>query len=1143
MRTRILSIVVPLLVLSASLLAQRDLGTITGTVTDPTGAVVANAKIDIIEQSTGVRSSAESDSSGTYTRPLLKPGRYTVEVEAPGFRKGVQRDILLNGGDRVGVNIQLTVGDMTQTVEITAAAPLLQTEDTTLGNTLQAKAVSELPLGGQRKFTFLAPLAPGVVPAEQGARDAAGGGFSANGVRSNGQNNFLLNGVDNNVNVIDFINQTAYVIGPSVEAIGEMRVATNGYSAEYGRGAGGVVNVTIKSGTNELHGTFFEFLQNDKLNSNLWESNRAGKGKGPFRQNQFGAAVGGAIIKNRTFWFADYQGTRIRSSGGAVPGLGNTFILTIPRPEFRAGNFASLLGGGNVGTDALGRPIPQGGIYDIATQRNAPDGRVVRDLFPGNIIPASRFDPAAKRIIDLYPAPNQNLGTRLPGQNFIAVTSGQQQNDQGDVRIDHRLSDKDSLFGSLSWSNEDKSNTTPLPGALDAAGFGGQSETNLGRNAMVSWTRVWSPTLITETRAAFSRLVTQRTQANSDVDMFREFGIGGLNPTGPLNGGLPNIQPEGYSGVGGSEWLPTKEYSNVWDFVQNVSINKGKHALKFGYEYRPIEFPFYQVPTPRGTFRFPRNRTSIPEVPGDTGDGIASWLLGQPGNSTITTQNFISSEKSAHAWYIQDDWKVTAKLTMNIGLRYELFSPISERFGRQSSFVKQDLTLFIPRGKDQDAPLPPNFATAFPQVRVSRGEVSKHLIPWDKTNWGPRIGVAYQMRQKMVLRAAFGSFYGGEENQGGDPNRGENVPFNQTQNLNLVQDFQDRNPFLTRFSDGWPLNVFNLPANISFRGVSPNFRNSQVNKWNVSIQQDLGSSTALEVSYIGSWGSKQLLNWNPNTPRNDPRPNINADDRRLFPFLRGGFTETSSFGRSRYHAMTAKLERRFAAGWSYTAAYTWGHTLADTGTTLSGSSGFGLRDISCGFRCEYSSAAWDIRQRFVYSTNYDLPFGRGRRFGSDMSKAADLVIGGWQTNAILTFSTGQPFTLTTRNAVGSFNSVRPDLVPGQNAHQAPSGGRTPDQWFDTSAVRNPTPGTFGNLGNQTNYGPGIRNLDFSLFKDFRFNERWRLQLRNEWFNLTNTPRFAVGSIGNQQGSGEFGRIGATLAGSQRYVQFALRLMF
>ena len=509
------------LLVAGTAIAQRDLGSILGTISDPQGAVIAGAKILITEDATGQKYTAESDTSGNYIRSLLKAGTYTIEVEAPGFRKAVQRGILLAGGDRVGVNLQLTVGEITQSVEVEAVAPLLQTENTTMGDTMQAKTVSELPLGGQRKFTYLARLAPGVVPSEQGARDAAGGGFSANGVRSNGQNNFLLNGVDNNVNVIDFINQTSYVIGPSVEAIGEMRVMTNGYSAEYGRGAGGVVNVTIKSGTNQIHGTVFEFLQNDKTNANLWENNRAGKDRGPFKQNQYGVAIGGPLINNRTFWFADWQGTRIASTGGAVPGLGNTFVMTIPKPEFKTGDFSSLLSGRVVGTDALGRNIIEGTIYDPNTLRRAPNGNYVRDPFPGNRIPANRFDPAAKRLIDLYPNPNQNLTDRIAGSNYLSVTSGTQKNDQYDVRIDHRISDNDMLFGSLSWSDESKTNTTPLPGALDAGGFGGQAEKNQGRNAMLSYTRIWTPTFLTETRLAFSRLITERVQANSDQDLFK----------------------------------------------------------------------------------------------------------------------------------------------------------------------------------------------------------------------------------------------------------------------------------------------------------------------------------------------------------------------------------------------------------------------------------------------------------------------------------------------------------------------------------------------------------------------------------------------------------------------------------------------
>lgn len=1134
------------LLFTGALWAQRDLGAITGTITDGSGAVIAGAKILITEQATGLSFTAESDANGQYIRPLLKAGNYTMEVSATGFRKAIQKDINLTGGDRVGVNIQLTVGEITQSIEITSSAPLLQTETTTLGNTMGSKQVSELPLGGQRKFAFLAPLAPGVVPAEQGARDAAGGGFSANGVRSNGQNNFLLNGVDNNVNVIDFINQTAYVIGPSVEAIGEMKVMTNGYSAEYGRGAGGVVNVTIKSGTNEIHGTVFEFLQNDRLNANSWERNRAGAKRPYVRQNQYGVAIGGPIIKNRTFWFADWQGTRVRSLSGIVPGLGGiTNPITIPKPEFRNGNFGSLLSGSSLGVDALGRAIPQGGIYDMNTQRLAPNGRVVRDLFPGNQIPAARFDPAAKRLMDLFPMPNQNIGERLAGSNYLPSAPAQQNNDQFDIRIDHRLSDKDSIFGSVSWSNEDKFITSPLPGALDAAGFNGAEEQNLGRNAMLSWTRVWSPNFLTETRAAFSRLVTQRYQANSTVDQFAAFGIGGINPTTATarNGGLPTLSMGGYSNFGGSNWLPTREFNNVWDFIQNVSITKGKHNIKFGYEYRPIKFPFFQVPASRGNFAFPQNRTGIPEQPGQTGDGAASFLLGYPGNAQLTTTNFVSSEKSAHAFYWQDDWKATSKLTFNLGVRYEMFSPISERFARQANYIPSTATLVIPKGPNQDEALPGNFAQSFPDVTVQRGIAGKHLIPWDKTNVAPRIGVAYQMFTKTVIRAGFGLFYGGEENQGGSPNRGLSVPFNNVVNLLQNSAFEFGHPFLTTFSAGFPLNTFNLPANIQFRGVEENFRTPLVSKWNFTIQQDLGWGSALELSYIGSKGSRQLINWNPNVPVNSPNPNADVNSRRAYPALRGNVSLTSTFGVSNYNAFTAKFEKRMSHGMTMVSSYTWGHTFANTGTTLSGSSGFGIFDITCGFACEYGNAAWDIRHRSVTSFNYDLPFGRGRTFGNNLSKVADIFVGGWQTNGILTFSTGQPFTHRSANCIGSFSACRPDAVAGKHPMAAPAGGRTPDQWFDVTAMQNAVAGTGGNLGPQMGFGPGIAALDVSMFKTFNVTERVRVQFRSEWLNMTNTPRFAVGSLGITQGAGNFGRINATLPGTARNVQFALRLMF
>ena len=1152
-----LRLLIVLITCAAALWAQRDLGTITGTITDPQGGVIPNAKVTITEDATGLTYTVITGADGQYIRPALKPGTYSIEVEAPGFRRAAQKNIVLTAGDRVGINLTLSVGEVTQSVEITADAPLLQTESTIVGANINSKQMVELPLGGQRTFTFLARLSPGVVPAEPGARDAVGGGFSANGVRSNGQNNFLLNGVDNNVNVIDFLNQTAFVVGPSVEAIGEMRVMTNGYNAEYGRGAGGVVNVTLKSGTNEIHGSLFEYFQNAALNANRWENNRNNKAKGVYQQNIFGAAVGGPIIKNRTFWFADYQGTRINSQGGAIQNLGATGTYTIPMAEYKQGNFSRLLTGRQLGTDPMGRPIMEGQLYDITTNRcfsNCSDPNhnnwvFIRDPFVGNIIPQSRFDPAAKKMIDLFPNPNLPVpATGFPQNNFFYATAGNQQVNQWDIRVDHRVSDKDSVFGSLSWSDSNKFNAPPLPGALDSTAFNSNAEETLARNAMLSYTRVWTPAVITETRVAYTRLVTSRTQVDPEVDQFKAFGIGGYNPTGPLNGGLPSTGVDRYTTDrwGASDWLPSKEYSNVWDFIQNVAINKGTHAIKFGAEYRPIKFPFFQFPSNHGNWDFSRNDTAYPSdvnnYRANTGDGYASFLLGIVDTGQISTTNFISSQKSAWAFYAQDDWKVTAKLTLNYGLRYELFSPIDEKFGRQAHLDWDRLALVIPKGKDQDAPLPPNFATSFPQIKVERGIAPSTLIPWDKTSFGPRLGFAYSLTSRTVFRGGYGIFYGGEENQGGNPNRGENVPFNATVRLSRRPGLSifERNDNFNGVSNGFPINVFTgFPARIDFRMLATNFRNPMVQKWNIAIQHELPGNSALELSYIGNHASHQMFFSDPNACPNDPRPSISCDERRPYPNI-GGVNATTTFGFGNYHGLAAKWEKRYSAGLTGMVSYTYGHALSNSGTTLSGSTGFAFKD-PLNYSGSYATAPWDIRHSLVGNFLYELPFGRGKQFGADMSRAADIIVGGWQLNGILTLRTGSPFTLRSDRCRASGNCF-PDLVPGKDPNAPPSGGRRPEKWFDTDAVvLAPPAGSLGNLGLQTNYAPGQSSMDLSLFKNFRFTERIGAQLRAEAFNLTNTPQF--GRPGNNAQNSDFGVITATQPGTERKMQMALRFLF
>jgi hypothetical protein len=1185
--------------------AQRDLSTLAGTITDSSGGVVANAKVTISDIATGEVYVMTANNLGEFVRPALKPGTYNISVSAPGFKTSEQRNVVLTVGERTGVNISLTVGDITQTVDVSASATILQTESTQVGAALDTKTITDVPLGGTRNLTYLARLSPGVVPAEPGARDSANGGFSANGVRSNGQNNFLLNGVDNNINTIDFLNQTSYAIGPSIDAVSEISIQTNGYNAEYGRAAGGVINVTLKAGTNALHGSVFEYLQNRDLDANTWTGNRAGISaitglpvapRGPFVQNQFGATAGGPIKKNKLFMFGDYQGTRIADSGGTVSGLGYSGYTTIPTAAMKGGDFSSLLGPVYSGTDVNGAPITiqKGAIYDPAStvyQTNAAGFQipVSRTQFPGNIIPLSKMDPAWSKIMQLYPTPNQNVITgNAPTNDYYYNTVGGLVTDQGDARVDYRLSDKDSLFGSLSWSNTSKTDGAPLPGALDDTGFNGAGEIDLSRNAQMSYTRVWSPTLVTESRIGFTRLVTSRIGANPSTDLFKQFGIGGYDPTTATanNGGLPQIGfSNGYPTVGATDWVPTKEFNNVWDFVQNVAISKGAHAYKFGFEFRSVKFPFFQVPDPHGNLGFSNNETAFPSgnnasngssISSLTGDAMASALLGVVDSGAISTTNFVSSQKIAYAGYAQDDWKVNSKLTVQLGVRYELWSPIGEQWGRQANYDIQSNTLFIPQGGNCNAPLPPNFGTLFPTVTVDRCHVSNYLTPWDKTDFGPRIGIAYKLMNKTVLRIGYGIFYGGEENQGGSPNRGEGVPFNETVNLSRYQGNSSyvgiSQPQCTNcnfmpggFAGGYPLSPFTLNAGVSMRGVQPDFRNPLVHKWNFVLQRELKGDMALELGYEGNHQAHQVILWN-----SDPYPNLgtfntsinSASLQEIQPAcstcqsVGNGLSMTSSFGYGNYAAGSLKLEKRFSRGLQFLTSYVWSHALANSGTPLSGSSN--LAPITqTNWATAYSSASWDIRHSLTTSFNYELPFGKGKQFGSSMNRFADMFVGGWQANGILTLRTGVPITMSGANCHGVWSRCLPDYVSGYtgNGNSAPAGGRTPNEYFDTSvytvAYSNQAAGiaTGGDVGLQNITGAPTRVLDFSLFKNFRLTaERVSMQFRAEALNLTNSTVFSQPdvSLGDSKalgGNGNFGVITSSVAGTERHIQFSLRLVF
>jgi hypothetical protein len=1176
-----------LFALSATLLfGQRNFGTITGTVTDPTGADVPNAQVTITNTGTGVTTSTTSTSAGTFSMPALPSGTYTVSATAEGFKKGQQTGIVVVPGSTLTVNIPLELGASTTTVEVTSQAPLLQTQSTAVGTNLNSTAVTQLPLGGQRTFTYLARLSPAVVPAEPGARDAASGGFSANGVRSTGENNYLLNGIDNNVNDIDFLNQTAFVVGPAPDAIGNMQVITNGASAQYGRAAGGVLEVDLKSGTNNVHGTLFEFLQNTDLNANSWENNLTGTPRNPLKQNQFGGSIGFPIVKNKLFMFGDYQGTRLRTAGGTVSNLGYGGFFTIPTVAMRGGDFSRLLGSSS-GT-VNGTNVLENEIFD-PTQTSCLSGCTPGTLVPiagaspvysrvpfaNNQIPVTMMDPAAMAAVSYMPNPNQPIAVgTYPNKDYYTVTPGDLTTDQGDGRVDYHMNDSNSIFGSISWSDTSKSSQQPLPGPIDGAGFYGVGETDLGRDAQVGWTHIFSPTIVNDLHAGFSRLVTTRVQPNADTNWFQKLGIGGYDPTNAaaLNGGPPRIVLGRYTG-NNPNWLPTQEYSNEWDFIENLSIVKGDHSLKMGFEFRPLHFPFFQVPYPHGELTFARNETNYPSnatdstgnsFDSDTGDEMASFLLGAINAGQISTTNFISSTKQAYAGYFEDTWKTTNKLTLTLGVRYELFSPIGEQFARQSNFVLQNMTLYIPKGPNQDAPLPPNFNTdyttggftypaKFPDIKVSRGQVSPYLIPWDKTDIGPRLGFAYNIVPKTVIRGFFGIFYGGEEQQGGNPNRGESVPFNSSPQLNRPAGVNSAqpDPFFAGgnptggLTAGFPTTVFTTfpVSSLQMRELAPNFRNPMVQSWNFTVQQQLPSEMALSVGYSGNHQAHQLLqpDFNHCPLIFTTNQALTCDALRIAPDI-GSISGTATYGIGNYNALTAQLVKRMSNGLQMQLAYTYGHSLANSGTTLAGSAGLYTPDPNVQ-QTAYSSSSWDIRHNFTAAVVYEIPFGRGKPYGASMNRVVQTLLGNWQINAILTLRTGVPYTLRSSgcHAIGN-GGCSPDFIgSGTNYNAAPSGGRTPSEWFDTSMYGPPSEGTLGNAGLQSMTGPPQHNLDFSIFKDFVFTERYKLEFRAESFNLTNTPYFTT--PGNTLQNADFGQISGTYAGTNRNLQFALKLLF
>jgi hypothetical protein len=1066
---RVILLAVTLLVFAATALGQT--AQVTGRVTDASGAVMPGAQVILIKQANGFKREAVTNEEGYYTVPLLQLGDYEVKVRKDGFKPVIRSGLTLNVEQVARLDFALETGVLTDTVNITSDAPILNSETSSVGQVVDNKTVVTLPLNG-RNYSQLAVLAPGATP-NPGSRTADG--FSLNGNRLF-QNSFQVDGADNNNYIFGVDTNSTQALRPSVDAIQEFKIETANYSAEYGRAAGGVISVAIKSGTNQFHGSAFEFLRNDAFDASDFFANRNNLRKPPLRYNQFGGAVGGPVWRDHSFFFFSYQGTRIRRS--------NTAVVTVPTADQKRGIF----GGVN--------------IYDPT---NVVGG--ARMQFANNTIPEARMDLVAKRIVALYPDPNQ------PGlvNNYASIQSERDDADQYDVRGDHAFGDRDKVFARFSRSDRE-SVKKPI---FAAPGNGGAFATAPLRVIPKAWsvaggyTRVFSSALVNELRVNYTQNDSDQLALASE-SLYNQFGVKGVPQFEGLVG-LPTFNVTNYTGLGDRTFTPNPKQAKIYQINDGFSWTKGAHGLKFGGEFWQIFGYAGTSNTARGSFTFNGQFTS--RTPGaGAGNAIADLLLGQTSTAVLTTRQIVQMSGDSYSVYFNDNWKVSPKLTLNLGLRYELTTRFRERDNRHGSF-------------DLNPGSPTYGAVVLAKDGDHRSETFSDL---DKNNFAPRIGFAWQMTGKTVLRGGGGIFYGGFGYYAVGQTTAASPPFF----LNITFPSASNAARSTlALSDGYPADALS-PA----RAVNPavgaqlqNYPFPTVYQGNLSVERELVGGFVGSLAYVGN----STTHLNGQIDVNAPIPGAGAvNPRRPFPTF-GAINLFTGFGHSSYHSLQAKVERRFRNGFSLLSSYTWSHALDNTqdteDTTIAN-----IPQNQFNTNAEKASSGYDLRHRFVTSAIYDLPFGKWLG-GSKITRA---LFGGFQLGGIFVAQTGQPVNPSVAgNPANTTNPTRPNRQADGNLDR---GQRTVDRWFDPSAFALPAAFTYGNSGRNVLRAPGLVNLDLLVGRNFIFTERTRLEFRGEFYNFTNSAHF--GRPNAVIGSPQAGTITNTSL-PNRQIQLGLRLVF
>jgi hypothetical protein len=1089
-----------LALISVTASAQVTTADLVGTVRDNTGAVVRGVKVTLTNVATGVGRSVITDDNGNYIFTSLQPGRYSLTAETAGFRK-VQRDgVELQVNQRAQIDLELQVGQVGETVQITGAPPLLESQSSVLGSVIQERQAQDLPLNG-RNFAQLAILSPGVSGASYGMRGTIMSGTRPDDLRPgtelfvNGNressNNYLYDGIDNNDRLT-----LAIVVRPAVEAIKEFKIQTNLFSAEQGRNPGGQVNVVTKSGGNDIHGAAYEFLRNDALDANNFFSNRAGQKKPPFRQNQFGGAVGGPIVKGKTFYFGDYDGFRQRQ--------GRVFVNTVPTLKMRQGDFSEVAGG----------------VYDPATTVQSGTA-FARSRFPNDIIPQNRWDPVAAKLINSYPLPTSSA----LANNLVTTPTRKQDWDQYDVRVDHNHSETNTFFARHSWSKTATTNpfTFPaaqLPGLSKAVGLGNEdtfagTSTLRAHQAVINWVHVLSPRMALDLRAGYVRFQLDFTQADVEANdqLGNKLGVPNANQQ-EQQSGIPIFSPANYTGIGHSRSLPILRRENTFQYVGNLTYTGSKHTIKTGLDVRRRHLTEYQTNRGNGRFNFSPNITNNP-ANNTGGNSIASFLLGAP---SLIEQDYLLAwvgiRGTEYSAYVADDWRATSKLTLNLGLRYELDTPYSEVANRWANFDPRTATVLI----------------------AGRNGVSKSAgVNTFTKGFAPRFGFAWQVADRTVVRGGAGIFWNTAGHGGNALRLQRHVPFGP------IFSFSPGNFFVTRrVSDGFPtipplnLALADNPSG-SVIGVDPNYQPGYAEQFNLTVEHEAPSSLLLKASYVGNLGRHLDNAFN----LNQAVPGAGAvNNRRPFFGARPSLADVTwavSDGLAAYHAFQFSAEKRLTHGLSGLLSYTWGHSIDTVGQSFGGGADGPLPQDPRNRWADRGNSPFDIRQRLTIAWNYAMPFGKGRKWLSD-GGLAEYALGGWQINGINTFQTGLPYTPTANSpTVNTGTGSRPNRI-GNGKLSTP----TVDRWFDATAFTTPAQFTYGNSGRNILYGPGRVNFDFSLFKEFRFTEGLKMQFRTEFFNLFNTPQFDLPNAAI--GASNAGTITA-IVGSPRQVQFGLKLVF